>query len=185
MDSRYIDSTKIDLDLFIKSNKIFELINALNIPENLDISENPSVTLGHSLGNTDFDVELSRRVKKVKNNSQTFGEYIEALYQKKSNEYPDLLKRMERIGISRQYKSKIINDERKPSKQKLLCMAIGFRLNLEETEKLLRKAEFSFTKELTVFDTVIGYFIEKGIYSTIKIDAYLEEFDQPTIFSIK
>lgn len=91
---------------------------------------------------------------------------------------------MEEIGIDRKYKSKIIKGERKPSKQKLLCMAIGFRLNLEETEKLLRKAEYSFTRELTTFDTIIGYFIEKGIYSTIKIDSYLEKFDQPAIFSI-
>ena len=88
---KFIDSTKLDIDFFIKSNKIIELIQTLKIPDNFDISEKPSVTLGHSLGNKDFDLELRRRIEKVRNNSQTLGEYIEALYQKKADEFPGLL----------------------------------------------------------------------------------------------
>lgn len=174
------EAVKADLDSFIKGNKITGLINSLNVSDDINILNEPAATYGHTFGNYDFTMELNRRIEKA-GSSQTLGEHVEALYQEKKKVYPDILKD---AGINRAYKYKVVNDVIKPSKSKLLCIAIAFRLNLEETEKLLRKAGYSLARENTIFDAIIGYFIEEGFYSTIDIDIYLEEYDQPTIFSI-
>jgi hypothetical protein len=56
---------------------------------------------------------------------------------------------------------------------------------LEETEKLLRKAGYSLARDVSVFESIIGFFIEKGIYCITTIDEYLVNYNQPTLFSIE
>ncbi|MDL4840325.1 hypothetical protein [Aquibacillus rhizosphaerae] len=169
-----------ELDLFINSNLIAERVKSLHSVERAENSYEPTFTFGHTFGNFDFTNELDMRIKEVEN-TQTIGEYIESLYREKEKESPNFLRS---VGIKRDYKSKVVNGRIQPSKGKLLCFAIAFELDLEGTEKLLQKAGYTLSKENSVFDLIVSFFIEKGHYYGIDIDIYLEEYDQPTLFSV-
>ncbi|MGX1902521.1 hypothetical protein ACT3HK_14455 [Thermolongibacillus altinsuensis] len=72
-----ITSIHEDLDLFLKTNKIIELVKALNIPDDFDIpikDDANDVVLFHSFGSYDFDLipELEERIEKIKK-TQTLG----------------------------------------------------------------------------------------------------------------
>ena len=166
---------KKELDFFIKNNSIAEKVIAL-----LEFEKTMNYTFGHTFGNFNFIDELDSKIKEVES-KQTIGEYIEALYQEKRKKDPHVLRR---AGITRDYKSKLVNGVIHPSKQKLLCFAIAFELDLAATEKLLQKAGYSLSKENSVFDLIISFFIEKGHYYAIDIDICLEEYGQPTLFSV-
>lgn len=171
---------KAELDLFIENNVIVARVKALNISQKTKDSHETITSFGHAFGNFDFTNDLNARVNKVKN-TQTIGDYIEELYQKKRKEDRNVLRK---AGIDRAYKYKVVNNLIHPTKSKLLCFAIAFELDLEGTEKLLNKAGYTLTEENSVFDSIIGYFLEKGYYYGADIDIYLEEYDQPTLFSV-
>lgn len=179
------NEVKAEIDLFIKNNKIIELVNALNIPDDFNspkIEDGPNATFGKIYG--DFSIELDRRVEKAKK-AQTIGEYVANLFEEKRKEDPKLIGRTTIAGINKEYKSKLINNHIHPSKEKLLCLAIAFKLNTEETEKLLRMAGWSLAKENTILDTILAFFIERGFYKITEIDEYLDEYNEPVIFAIK
>ena len=67
-----------------------------------------------------------------------------------------------------------------PSKRTVLALAIGMELNLEETEKLLKRAGFAFSPSLK-FDLIVKYFIENRKYDIYEINECLFEFDQPLL----
>lgn len=171
---------KVELDLFIENNVIAARAKSLNLTKKTDNLDEPTTTFGHTFGNFDFTADLDARINRVKN-TQTLGEYIEELYQKKRKEDPNVLRK---AGIDRAYKYKVVNNRIHPTKSKLLCFAIAFELDLEGTEKLLNKAGYTLTEENSIFDSIIGFFIEKGYYFGADIDICLEEYGQPTIFSV-
>lgn len=171
-----------ELKLYIKDNGLSKAIksfdNQLFINESTTVY-NPMPTTP-TKNNSIFEV-LKQRIKTVKS-TQTLGEYVEWLLKEKKSEHPIDL---DQFGIDRFYKNKLIKNRIKnPSKQKLLCFAIAFRLDIEDTRILLEKAGLSLVEDNSVFDNVIGYFIENQIYDPIEIDEYLVEFEQPPMFSI-
>ena len=68
----------------------------------------------------------------------------------------------------------------KPSKQTAVAFAIALKLNLEETQDLLASAGLTLSSGI-VFDKIIRYFIQKGIYNVAEINEALFEFDQPLL----
>lgn len=81
-------------------------------------------------------------------------------------------------NISRQTWYKIQSEKGyRPSKQTVLCFAISLRLTLSETEALLRTAGLALSSS-QLFDTIVRYFIEEGIYDIIEINNTLFSFDQ-------
>ncbi len=78
-------------------------------------------------------------------------------------------------NISKQYFSKLLKGTVKPSKEKVLALALGLRLNMDETVDFLRMAGYALSP-ISQTDAVVGYFIEHKMYSVIKIDIVLFDF---------
>ncbi len=78
-------------------------------------------------------------------------------------------------NISKQYFSKLLKDQVKPSKNKILAIAVGLHLNLDETIDFLQLAGYALSP-ISQTDAVVEYFIEHEDYNVIKIDIVLFDY---------
>lgn len=78
-------------------------------------------------------------------------------------------------NISKQYFSKLLKDQVKPSKNKILALAVGLHLNLDETIDFLQLAGYALSP-ISQTDIVVEYFIEHEDYNVIKIDIVLFDY---------
>jgi O-acetyl-ADP-ribose deacetylase (regulator of RNase III) len=69
-----------------------------------------------------------------------------------------------------------------PSKRNVLALAIGLRLDLEETDELLERAGYAISHSQKG-DVIVEYFILNGNYDIYEINGVLFEYDQPTLGS--
>jgi len=88
-----------------------------------------------------------------------------------------------RANVSKQTWYKIVNDANyKPNKKTVIAFAIALKLTLKETQTLLESVGFILSSS-SLFDVIIMYCIENGIYDVLEIDAALFKYDQETLFS--
>ena len=86
-----------------------------------------------------------------------------------------------RAEISRQLFHKIINRrDYQPTKSTAIQLALGLRLDLAETQKLLHKAGYALTRSSKA-DLVVQYFIEHGRYSIVEINTALFDCGLPLL----
>lgn len=78
-------------------------------------------------------------------------------------------------NISKQYFSKLLKGQVKPSKEKMLALAVGLHLNMDETVDFLRIAGYALSP-ISQTDTVVEYFIRKQEYNVLKIDIVLFDY---------
>ena len=78
-------------------------------------------------------------------------------------------------NITKQYFSKLLNDQVNPSKEKVLALAVGLKLNIKEAEELLQYAGYAFSP-ISQTDQVVKYFIEHKDYNVLKIDIVLFDY---------
>ena len=71
--------------------------------------------------------------------------------------------------------SKLLKGQVKPSKEKMLALAVGLQLNLDETIDFLKIAGYALSP-ISQTDAVVEYFIEQEDYSVIKIDIVLFDY---------
>lgn len=82
--------------------------------------------------------------------------------------------------LSEVYGYQIFSGLRLPERKKLLCLAIGMGLNIEEAQKLLKCAGYSQLYVKLPFDSVVLYGLCKGL-SVVQINELLYKYDLETL----
>lgn len=78
-------------------------------------------------------------------------------------------------NISKQYFSKLIKGQVKPSKEKVLALAVGLKLNMDEAVDFLRFAGYALSP-VSQTDVIVEYFIRHEDYNVMKIDIVLFDY---------
>ncbi|MFC5530657.1 hypothetical protein [Cohnella yongneupensis] len=84
--------------------------------------------------------------------------------------------------ISRDYWSKLLNDEIKPSKEKMLRVAVLLKLNNEESEEMLAKAGYAMSPT-DLRDVVVSYCLREGHYDFVVIEQLLADHEIQSLFN--
>ena len=86
-----------------------------------------------------------------------------------------------RANIDRKLFSKIrSNRAYQPKKITAVALALALKLNLDDTKDFIGRAGYAFSPS-SIFDLIIEYFIEKGVYDHYTINLALFEHDQPLL----
>ncbi len=78
-------------------------------------------------------------------------------------------------NISKQYFSKLLKGQVKPSKEKMLALAVGLHLNMDETIDFLQIAGYALSP-ISQTDVIVEYFITHEDYNVMKIDIVLFDY---------
>ncbi|SFQ10077.1 O-acetyl-ADP-ribose deacetylase (regulator of RNase III), contains Macro domain [Lachnospiraceae bacterium XBB1006] len=103
---------------------------------------------------------------------ESFEKHLQKLINKKGLKNSEVYAN---ANISKQYFSKLLKGQVKPSKGKMLALAVGLRLNLDETIDFLRLGGYALSP-ISQTDAVVEYFIEHEDYNVIKIDIVLFDY---------
>ena len=120
---------------------------------------------------------LEESLKKIHNYS--FAGYLQQLINKKGMKNSEVYAT---ANITKQYFSKLINGKVNPSKEKVIALAIGLHLNMDETKDILKIAGYAFSP-YSQTDIVVKYFINNKDYNVIKLDILLYDFGLDPISS--
>ena len=103
---------------------------------------------------------------------ESFGKHLQMLINKKGLKNSGVYAA---ANISKQYFSKLLKDRVKPSKEKVLALAVGLHLNLDETVDFLQLAGYALSP-ISQTDKVVEYFIENEDFNVIKINIVLFDY---------
>lgn len=104
--------------------------------------------------------------------TESFEKHLQKLINKKGLKNSEVYAA---ANISKQYFSKLLNGKVKPSKEKMLALAVGLRLNLDETVDFLRFAGYALSP-ISQTDIIVEYFIRNKDYNVLKIDIVLFDY---------
>lgn len=107
----------------------------------------------------------------------TLSDMLKEHIQAKSLKKTDVIRRAE---ISEVYGFQIFSGERKPERNKLLCLCIAMALSLDEIQELLKKSGYSQLYVKNPVDCIIIYGICKGL-SVADINFMLYDYDLQTL----
>lgn len=107
-----------------------------------------------------------------------FSEYLLDLLKETGEKDADVYRR---AGMSRQLFNKIINSrDYQPKKKTAIQLAIGLRLDLAQTQRLLEKAGYALTRS-SKSDLVVQYFIQRREYNIVAINLALFDCGLPLL----
>lgn len=107
----------------------------------------------------------------------TFREYIQRLLSERQLISEHVIKS---CGIDRTYGHQLFNGTRQPSRDKVIQLAFGFSLNVEETQELLKAAQKSALYPKIKRDAAIMYCLKNSV-SFFDAQETLEELRLPMI----
>lgn len=86
-----------------------------------------------------------------------------------------------KANLDRKLFSKIrSNPAYHPSKPTAIALAMALELDMEDTEKLLKKAGYALSDSY-LSDVIVSYFIKRGDYDLFRLNEVLFHYDQPLI----
>ena len=109
--------------------------------------------------------------------TDTLSEVLENLLSKKGLKKSAVIKASE---MSEVYGYQIFSGLRMPERNKLLCLAIAMKLNIDEMQTLLKTAGYSPLYVKLPFDSIVLYGVCKGL-SVIEINELLYEYGLDTL----
>ena len=87
-----------------------------------------------------------------------------------------------KANVSKQTWHKLMTDKSyKPNKKTAIAFAVALELSLNETQKLLSSVGFILS-DSSLFDVIIKYCLENGIYDVFEIDSALYKYVHETLF---
>ena len=107
----------------------------------------------------------------------TVSEYLKKLIEEKGLKRSEIIKKAE---MSEVYAYQIISGVRIPEREKLLCLAFGMGLDLEETQKLLKSTGYSQLYVRIPFDCIVIYGICNHL-GVVEINELLYEYGEDTL----
>lgn len=119
-----------------------------------------------------FNVEESLEASLKEIYKESFEKYLQQLINRKGLKNSEVYAA---ANISKQYFSKLLKGQVKPSKEKMLALAVGLRLNRDETVDFLRIAGYAISP-VSQTDRIVEYFIEHEDYNVMKIDIVLFDY---------
>ncbi len=162
-----------EVDEYIKNDEVEEPALANDLDIRILRTFESEECFEASLYDEDFideDKSLDDILKNVYKKS--FGKYLQQLINKKGFKNSSVYAK---ANISKQYFSKLLNDQIKPSKEKMLALAVGLELNIDETIDFLKFAGYALSP-ISQTDKVVEFFIEHKQYNVIKIDMALFDY---------
>lgn len=105
------------------------------------------------------------------------GALIQAALDKKSISKAELARSS---GMSTVYLYQLLSGRRYPSRDRMLCLCIGFGCSLEEAQDLLRKSRFAELYVKVRRDAIVAYGLENGL-SINEINDLLYENEEETL----
>lgn len=109
--------------------------------------------------------------------SGNLAQLLAQLLERKGLKKSQIIKNAE---IAEVYGYQIFSGIRVPERKKLLCLAIGMNLNIEETQQLLKCAGYSQLYVKLPFDSIVLYGLCKQL-SVVQINELLYEYDLETL----
>ncbi len=109
--------------------------------------------------------------------SDTLSEMLEKLLSQKGLKKSTVIKEAE---MSEVYGYQIFSGLRVPERNKLLCLAIAMKLNIDEMQNLLKAAGYSQLYVKLPFDSIVLYGVCKNM-SVVEINELLYEYGLDTL----
>lgn len=109
--------------------------------------------------------------------SGNLAELLAGLLESKGLKKSQVIKNAELAEV---YGYQIFSGIRVPERKKLLCLAIGMQLNIEETQRLLKCAGYSQLYVKLPFDSIVLYGLCKSL-SVVQINELLYEYGLETL----
>lgn len=109
--------------------------------------------------------------------SVTLSQLLNDLIKEKELKKSQVIRQSE---LSEVYSYQIFSGLRVPERKKLLCLAVGMQLNLDEVQTLLKCAGYSPLYVKIPFDSIVLYGICKQL-SIVEINELLFEYDLETL----
>ncbi|MCL2109406.1 MAG: hypothetical protein FWH20_08710 [Oscillospiraceae bacterium] len=137
----------------------------------------PTDSLMQKLLKTSSIDRFIRRYNEKTTGVTEFHEYITSLLQEKNTDHLTIIKNAD---IERNYGLQLFKGIRKPSRDKVLQLALAFGLDLEETQKLLTIARKSALYPKIERDAVVIFALRKK-YCVLDIQSTLHELGIPLL----
>ena len=153
-----------NIECYALPNERFHLLSKVETYEVLD----------NACAKETFSAEPSGSLEAALKNiyKESFEKHLQQLINKKGLRNSEVYAA---ANISKQYFSKLLKGQVKPSKDKMLALAVGLRLNMDETADFLRIGGYALSP-ISQTDTVVEYFIRKQEYNVLKINIVLFDY---------
>ena len=150
--------------------------------QNLNVRESEVRDTQHEYSHSSLNIPDFLRKRKLEDVSESLEDALKKIYTESFEKHLQQLINKKGLknsevyatsNISKQYFSKLLKGKVKPSKEKVLALAVG--LNIDETVDFLRIAGYALSP-ISQTDKVVEYFIRNEDYNVIKIDIVLFDF---------